>query len=345
MAQSINSPFGHGASSVPVTVLMSVFNGERWLAENINSVLEQTFDDFEFIIVNDGSSDTSLEIIKRFAAKDHRIRLIDKENSGLADSLNQGIKHARGEWIARIDSDDLCHAKRLELQYQMASKSSSLVLIGTGLIEIDDSGERLKSYQYPYSHHLLLRRLMRIEAFFAHSSAFYKTDIVRKLGGYRPRIKRSQDYDLWLRLSAEGEIACIDRPLVFIRKHVQQVSHEEGGRRSLVDSRCALVSHILREKGQPDPVGTESTDEQFSRFREFVEAGIDANGLIEYRHFINQVKGYFRRKSLLSLGHFVGLTAKNIPFLFRYCRGLMVGETISKRLAGDWLKGSSACVE
>lgn len=91
-----------------VSVLMSVYNGERWLAESIESVLNQTFTDFEFLIVNDGSTDGSGEIINRYAEQDSRIHVFDKPNTGLADSLNYGIARAKGEWIARIDADDVC---------------------------------------------------------------------------------------------------------------------------------------------------------------------------------------------------------------------------------------------
>ena len=95
-----------------ITVLMSVFNGERWLAESLKSILNQTFTDFEFIIINDGSTDGTLKILEKYAKQDSRIKIYYKENSGLTDSLNFGVSKAKGKWIARIDADDIAHHER-----------------------------------------------------------------------------------------------------------------------------------------------------------------------------------------------------------------------------------------
>ena len=129
-----------------ITVLMAVYNGERWLAESIQSVLEQTFTNFEFIIVNDGSNDCSLQIINQFSKKDSRIRVYNKKNSGLADSLNYGIAEARGEWIARIDADDICSLERLQKQIECVRLNTDLVLVGSGLVIIDENGIIIKHF-------------------------------------------------------------------------------------------------------------------------------------------------------------------------------------------------------
>ena len=99
-----------------ITVLMAVYNGERWLHDSINSILDQTYTNFEFIIVNDGSTDNSPQIINKFAFNDRRITIYNKKNSGLTDSLNFGIQKAKGKWIARIDADDISSPGRLKKQ-------------------------------------------------------------------------------------------------------------------------------------------------------------------------------------------------------------------------------------
>ena len=161
-----------------ITVLMAVYNGERWLAESIQSVLDQTFTNFEFIIINDGSDDCSLEIINQFAKKDSRIRVYNKKNSGLTDSLNYGIAEARGEWIARIDADDICNLDRLQKQIEHVRINIDLVLVGSGLVIIDENGQQSKVHLYPARHIRLTRRLSRGSPSFAHSSAFFKLSAV-----------------------------------------------------------------------------------------------------------------------------------------------------------------------
>jgi len=324
----------------PISVLMSVYNGQKWLNESINSVLDQTFNDFEFIIVNDGSTDRSLEIIKNFAMCDDRIVIIDKPNTGLADSLNRGLAQARGEWIARIDADDVCEPKRLQKQFDLASTYPSVVLIGSGLIQIDESGQTGKEYWLPAEHKELVRRLLRMRPFFAHSSAFYKTEVVRLVGGYRIRIKRGQDCDLWLRLSEKGELACISEPLIKCRKHADQVTHEEGGRRQIVDSRVAMTSYWLRRSGKADPVDTDSSDNEFDRFREWVAQQLDLNNIFSYHDYLRNLRQELRsnNKSFSRWVTIFFLVFARPSFVLRYVRERLVGECLGKRMAIQWIE-------
>ena len=322
---------------------MSVYNGERWLHDSINSVLKQTYSDFEFIIVNDGSLDKSLDIIKEFAGKDQRILVIDKPNSGLADSLNVGIAKASGEWIARIDADDLCDPNRLALQYGMARSRTDLVLIGTGLLEIDDLGQRRKTFSYPHGHQELVNRLLKMRAFFPHSSAFFNTQAVKNLGCYRPRLKRAQDFDLWLRLSEVGRIGCVAEPLVCIRHHAAQISHDEGGRRQIIDGRVALASHFLRQKGLLDPVAVDSTYSDFTVFWQFVESGVEQDKLVEFRRYIGNLK------AKRDMAHFSGVIAlllfsvRSPHFLFRYFKEVFFGDQLASSLANAWSSRNATC--
>jgi glycosyltransferase involved in cell wall biosynthesis len=321
-----------------ISVVMSVYNGEHWLAESINSVLNQTFQDFEFIIVNDGSTDRSLQVIEEFALIDRRVRIIDKKNTGLADSLNHGIGHARSEWIARIDADDICEPQRLALQFEYAQSQTRVVLLGTGMSEVDDLGHPLATYLYPRNHPELLTNLLEKRRFFPHASAFYSLEAFRRVGGYRPRIKRAEDYDLWLRLSEVGLIACLKSPLVRIRKHGSQISHDDGGRRQILDSRVALASYVLRAAGATDPVEETSPDHNFKTFQMFIDAGLERERIYERINFMQQLKATIRSTSLIETLARNTLTSSSVDLLFRYLHYRLFGEATAKRLALAWLK-------
>lgn len=124
--------------------------------------------------------------------------------------------------------------------------------------------------------------------FLAHSSVFFRAEAFRQVGGYRSRIRRSQDWDLWLRLSEVGKLTSTRKPLVHIRKHAAQISHEEGGTRQKVDSRVVIVSYWLRQRGLPDPVN--SDDESFEIFREWVRESIDLEGQLQREGARNLMK-------------------------------------------------------
>src|ERR1700722_10627943 len=188
-----------------VSVLTPCYNARAWLSQAIESVLAQTFHNFEFVLVNDGSTDETWEIIQRFRERDKRIVALSKKNTGMADSLNAGIARAKGAWIARLDADDLCEPTRLEEQLRFVRDHPAVVLLGTGFIEIDTKGRALKKHRYPTKHRQLVWQLEHLGGFFPHSSAFYRTDAVRRIGGYNRRISRAEDQWLWLELSRQGE--------------------------------------------------------------------------------------------------------------------------------------------
>lgn len=318
-------------SKPPISVVMSCYNGQRWLADAIESILNQSYKDFEFIIIDDGSTDNSVDIMNDYSSKDQRIRIVKKNNTGLPDSLNVGIEKARGKWIARIDADDLCQPDRLEKQYALAKSDPSLVLIGSAYCEIDQFGILGKFQTYPESHRRLKNNLLQNKRFFAHSSAFYKAEHVRRVGFYRPRIKKAEDYDLWLRLSEVGKLACIQEPLIFSRKHPDQISLEDAGRRQIIDARVALTSYWIRKFNQTDPV--EMDEKQFHTFRKWIEKKIDENRLCEYRDFITQIKSLTFKKKY---GSVLKKCFNEPGFVLRHFNFVVNGEGISHKLAKDW---------
>ena len=253
-----------------ISVLMSCYNADRWLSEAIESVLSQSFKDFEFILVDDGSTDETKNIIKSYQAKDSRIVTITKKNTGLADSLNVGIASARGDWIARLDADDLCEITRLEEQISFVRKHPDVVLLGTGFLEIDEHGRAIRKHICPTRHQTLVRHLEKLQCFFPHSTAFYRADMVRQIGGYNGRFLRSQDKRLWLEMSLLGEIACLPKVLVRNRKHAEQMSHHDNGRRQLYDGTLTIICHFLKKAGYRDP-SSELDSANWAIFLEWAE--------------------------------------------------------------------------
>ncbi|MFZ4115134.1 MAG: glycosyltransferase [Chthoniobacterales bacterium] len=187
-----------------VSVLMTVFNAEEYLAASIESICNQTFDDWEFLIVDDASTDRSLQIVEEYALKDQRLRVIrNKINKGQTACLNQGLSEARGKWIARQDADDLSLPTRLEQQIQSVTHHPNLVLVGTCGFIIDAHDRLMGLLDVPLRHEIIYWSAA-IANPFLHTSVLFQTDVVRFLGGYDTTYRIAQDYDLWGRLMAAG---------------------------------------------------------------------------------------------------------------------------------------------
>lgn len=252
-----------------VSVVMPVYNGAAWLREASESILKQSYRNFELIIVDDGSTDATPIILKALAVSDDRVYPLSKPNSGIADSLNYGVRHARGQWICRIDADDIAEFDRIETQVALAGTSSTVVLIGSDMISMDATGLPLKRYNYPTEHGKLLKNLLEGGKFFPHSSAFFRKDAFLDVGGYRSRISKAEDHDLWLRLAQVGKINSIAKPLVRYRLHDAQISYLDKGLRQAMDRAIAVIGYHLRASGRPDPV--DQTAEEFHAFQTWVE--------------------------------------------------------------------------
>lgn len=321
------------SESPPVTVLMSCYNGEKWLSESIESILSQSFKDFEFLIIDDGSRDRSLSILKEYEKKDPRIHIVSKKNSGLPDSLNIGLKKAKGKWIARLDADDIAEPERLLKQYDLTKSDPQLILIGSAFREIDQDGITGKIQYYPADHKNLKMNLQTSRRFFAHSSAFYLKEMALKAGGYRPRIKKSEDYDLWLRLSEMGKFASIQEALIRFRSHPDQISHEDAGRRQIADGCVALTSYWIRRFNYPDPVLQD--DEKFEEFREWVVNKVREAGFFQYRLYIETVKSRIGSSEYLKL---FKMLISNPKYIWWFIRNYFMGEAIWEKNAREWIR-------
>lgn len=182
-----------------ISVIMSVYNGEKFLKESVLSILNQTYADFEFIIINDGSTDLSLEILKDFEEKDKRIRLISRENKGLTPSLNEGIKLAQGEYIARMDADDISMPERFEKQITFLEENKEITLCGTWAINIDENGNEIGEYKTPITNKEIKKNILFHNPFI-HPSVMIRKSVFEKVGLYNEEFKHIEDYELWTRV-------------------------------------------------------------------------------------------------------------------------------------------------
>jgi len=236
-----------------VTVLMSCFNASGFLRESVESILGQTFADFEFIIIDDGSTDNTISVIEMYAAEDKRILGIYKEHTGLTDSLNVGLARARGQWIARIDADDMALPDRLADQLDFVRVHRDISLVGGGCVEIGEGGNFIKRHNYPAASAELIDRLEKMIPIFPHSSIFFNREFVSGLGGYNARFTRAQDTDLYFRIGENGRLACGHKPVLKLRRHSETISNEDEGRPQVIMGLAAIICHFLRKNNLPDP--------------------------------------------------------------------------------------------
>lgn len=235
-----------------VSIVMPVRDGERFLQIAIDSVLAQSFADFELIIIDDGSSDSTPAILAEAARRDPRIVVIREEPTGVAAAFNLGIATARAPLIARLDSDDIALPERLARQVETMQSEPSLGLLGSFAETIDESGRTLGSRTPPVSHDALVTFLARNDPFVT-STVMLRTELARTLGGYRAAIEVAEDYDLWLRMAERARIANLPETLVRYRVHLQS----ESGRKEVrlaFSTRLARRAAAERQAGRPDPI-------------------------------------------------------------------------------------------
>ena len=223
MTQILMSELSRVAQTdLQVTVLMAVYNGEKHLREAIDSVLGQTFNNFEFLIVDDASTDGTAEILRSLS--DSRIRIIrNNENMGLPKSLNRGLELARGEYIARIDADDIAIPTRIERQAQHLDEHLEVGLVVSGVKVINERGDVVYISECHASSEAIHYNLLFYNCIF-HSSAMFRASTVSALGGYDEGFPRASDYDLWSRINTVSRIDCISAPLTAWRDSAGNMS-------------------------------------------------------------------------------------------------------------------------
>ncbi len=282
-----------------ISVAMSVYNGEQFLALAIESILAQSFADFEFLILNDGSSDGSATIIDDYAGRDPRIRVIHRENRGLIASLNELIEEARAPLIARMDCDDISLPERFERQLAFLRANPDHGVVGTWTFDIDENGApyQIEGADHATSYEDVLK-MLGTRSPFCHPSVIMEKALVQRVGGYHAAFRHCEDYDLWLRLAYETRLCSLPERLIRYRHTEGQVS----SRHSVAQQYGAVVSRLAfeeRRAGRVDPTEhldalppLDQLDTLFGRPGVVVEARAALVGGLLYSRMAMQGEGF-----------------------------------------------------
>ena len=227
-----------------VSVVTSVYNGEAFLEECISSILSQTFQDFEYIILNDGSTDRTPDILAQYT--DPRLRIIHQENLGIPKSLNKGISLCRTDLIAHLDADDYVHPHWLEKHFEFMSQNQDVVFSSSRFEEL------FKGSLYPQSFSFIetdreIRNSLCFMNPIPHSFTFIRRPLLLKAGGYDPKLIIAHDYDLWIRLLKEGECRNLDEVLGVYRLHETSITAEKE--RTMIKEAFQVQWKAYRELG------------------------------------------------------------------------------------------------
>jgi glycosyltransferase involved in cell wall biosynthesis len=208
-----------------ISIVMSVFNGGNFLAEAIESIQNQSYKNFEFIIINDGSGDNSLDIIKKYQEEDSRIIILNQNNMGLTKSLNRGIEQSRGKYIARQDADDISYLDRFEKQIEFVESKKNCMVCSSNYEVINNLGEIISSRIQSTKKFIWIYFLLGNQV--AHGTALIDKKLFEKIGYYDESLCCSQDYDLWMRALNYNKycISFVDSILYKYRDHESNISN------------------------------------------------------------------------------------------------------------------------
>ena len=216
-----------------ISVILATYNDSAYIKEAIECILKQTYPYFELIIVNDGSSDNTLEIVNGFI--DDRIIVIDKPNTGLPDSLNVGLDKSRYEWVARMDGDDVAMPDRFERQVKLIKEGISV--IGGNCVLIDKYNNTIGYTDFSTNHRAICFKMFYGKSQFAHPSTLIRKNSLLEIGGYDTNFRAAQDIDLWYRLSSLGRLVNTSDYILKLRKSNTNISSnrkEEQARNSII---------------------------------------------------------------------------------------------------------------
>jgi len=240
---------------------MPAYNCASFIGAAIESVLAQTFSQFELLVIDDGSTDRTSEIVSGYVDSDTRIRLISRDHQGIVETLNYGLEQARGCYLARLDSDDISSQHRLEVQKNFLEAWPEVVLIGSAYTLIDQIGARVQVSYMPQSD-VAIRWHSLFHSPFAHSSVMLRLDVLRRYGlGYNPAMQEAEDYELWSKLLQHGQGCNLREPLVQYRRHPGQAS--QHGQPAVWEYAGQVAQENLIALGAPLPI------EDVQRLREW----------------------------------------------------------------------------
>jgi len=248
--QSCRHIHTQGGELPRISVVMPAYNCVSFVETATRSVLSQTYSNFEFIIIDDGSTDGTREVLQQLAEEDSRIRLICAEHQGLVAALNLGVSLARAELIARMDSDDVCLPNRFALQLEYLLAHPEAVAVGTNAEMIDPDGDALGIVTPDFEPQELARKLIAGKSVkIWHPSVLMRKEILQNVGGYRAKYQHAEDFDLWLRMSEVGELHNLRKVLLLYRQHPGSICAQQRPAQRLAVK--AAVLDAKRRRGLP----------------------------------------------------------------------------------------------
>ncbi|MCP4713524.1 MAG: glycosyltransferase [Deltaproteobacteria bacterium] len=260
-----------------LSVVMSAYNCEQYIGQAIESILAQTFTDFEFIIINDGSADDTGNLIDSY--RDERITVLHQENKGLISALNTGVGHARTSLIARMDADDIALPERLSVQLTWMNRNPEVGLLGTGCRYIDSQGRPSgEPMQASGTHAAVLHTLLHAGRGPAiiHPTVMMRKEAFQRAGGYNERFPVCEDVDLWLRIAFHAQLAVMPDIQLQYRRHSTSISFT-ARQTQLLSGILTRSCYYRRERGQPDP--SLASDMEWKAFQERACEKIERCGL------------------------------------------------------------------
>lgn len=228
-----------------VSIIMAFHNAQAYIYHSVKSIVEQRFADFEFIIINDNSTDSSVDIVTSF--NDSRIMVYNnKEKLGLTRSLNIALSKCNGSFIARMDADDIAMPERLEKQLQFMVKCEDIGILGTSFYEIDENGAILGEVYMPNSDYEIRKKIYAFNPFL-HSSVMIRREVLEEVGPYNENFYYAQDYELWFRILKKSKGANLVDLLMMRRKHKNTLTMQNLNLQSLYAYKaCNLGKHCIR---------------------------------------------------------------------------------------------------
>lgn len=295
-----------------VTILMAVYNGEKYIKQAIDSILNQTYTNFELLIINDGSTDNSQKIIDSY--KDTRIRSVQqKENLGTADSLNHGLKYINTKYTRRHDADDISRPDMLEAQMQFISDHPEIKFVGTRIANMTENGKVAYNFCYPkieefneHKNHLVVTRdMFGPYSPIIHGTVLGLTSIFKEMGGYRNFFITSEDNDLWLRIIEKYQFAVLKGVYYYYRINDSSIMKVQQSSVQFYWERCLKFA-----------------DERLTKGSDLIQRGEEVPKFDKKKYFeLNKtLKGKNFRSVLLYYDYPVSIDAKDYKTIYKNIR-------------------------
>ncbi|HEY6918467.1 MAG TPA: glycosyltransferase [Tabrizicola sp.] len=234
-----------------ISVLMPVYNCDAYVQAAIDSILTQSFRDFEFIIIDDGSKDGTAAIVKAAAARDPRIKVISRENRGIVPSLNEALEVATGELVARMDGDDISLPDRFRKQVDYLAAHPDCGLVGTQIMFMDPDGRPIAPMPNPLDHEGIVQTMLDGSESVSHPTVLFRTAVARSIGGYSNQYKHAEDIDFFLRMAEATRVANMPDLLLHYRQHAKSIGRTQT--EAQAEAHYRAICDAAARTGRPKP--------------------------------------------------------------------------------------------